>query len=131
VQARWGNERCRGARADAQAHIHTKRLQDVACDDGNIVCCHQRVRKPQIGAGLRIEGKAAENFWQAVRGTGIGAGLGHESRRVARVTGGVDFSPLSAAVVSAFPLRCPQRLGHVWSSIMRPAPPARSNARVV
>jgi hypothetical protein len=80
-------------RADAQAHIHTKRFQDVGCDDGNIVCCHQRVRKSQIGAGLRIEGKAAENFWQAVRGTGIGVGLGHESRRVARVTGGVDFSP--------------------------------------
>ncbi len=41
------------------------------------------------------------------------------------------FCTISSAGITSLPFMWPQRLGHTWSSSIRPATPARSNARTV
>ncbi len=93
---------------------------------------HSRVGKEEVGPRVGVEGEAPEDVGQAMGGERIGAGgLDDEGWITAGGAGGVDFSTISSAGMTSLPLMCPQRFGHVWSSISRPAPPACSKALVV
>jgi hypothetical protein len=99
----------------------------VARDRFDRFAADRRFDEEHVGAGFAIARAALERSLQTFDRDGVAARDDHEIAIVARVTCSFDFRHHSAVGTTRLPARCPQRLGHAWSSMCTPATPAFHN----